>query len=109
MSFRDRIVRSANAAFVSLIVEEICIPSVLHNFLNSPANFVPLSTQFFSRRFFFLIIVKYARTVSLESFLSLCIYSSIKQTLDELEDTLHRYYLSLVYQRMPSPYTKFHF
>ena len=29
--------------------------------------------------------------------------------LDELEDTLHRYYLWLIYQPIPSPYTKFHF
>ena len=41
------IVRSAKAAFVSLIVENNSIPAAAQNFLNSPANSVPRSTQLF--------------------------------------------------------------
>ena len=38
------------------------------------------------------------------------LHLQIYQTgFDELEDTIHRYYLWLVYQRMPSQYTKYRF
>ena len=69
--------RSANAALVSLIVEYICIPSALHGFLNSPANSVPLSTQNFLGQFFFVVIVKKARTNSLESFVFILFASTV--------------------------------
>ena len=47
MILSERIVRSANAVFVSLIVEEFSIFWALESFFNSPARSIPWSTQIF--------------------------------------------------------------
>ena len=68
MFVSDLIVRSAKAAFVSLIVEYIPTPAPAQIFLNSPANSVPRSTQIFFGRFRFVIIFENASRVSFEPF-----------------------------------------
>ena len=59
--------RSANAALVSPIIQLICFASAFQSFSNCPAFSVPLSTQNSFGRFFSVIIVKNARNTSLES------------------------------------------
>ena len=50
--FKDWIALSANAAFVSLIVEQFSMSSSSQNFLKVPPYSVPLSTQIFQECFF---------------------------------------------------------
>ena len=106
----DRIVRSANAGLVSLIVESFCIPSALESFLKTPANSVPFWTQNFLVGFCFVIVVKKAQAVFLESFGCLLLHLLFYQTpLDEIVETLHHSYPWLVFQHMIDPYSKFAF
>ena len=63
----DRNVRSAKAALVSLIVEQICILLPLQIASKLPAMSVPLYTQIFSGRFFSVFIDEKVRRESLES------------------------------------------
>ena len=59
---------------------------------------------------FFDIIVKNARALSLESLVFIPFVSTVlSNRFWRTSRYLHRYYLWLVYQRMLSPYTKFHF
>ena len=92
--FIDRIVRSAKAALVSLIVKQICIPWAIPNFLNSPANSVPSSTQSFLGRSSSEIMLENVLTVSLESFVFNPFASLFDRTsLEELVNTLHHCFL----------------
>ena len=85
-----------------------CVPPVLHYVLNSPAKFFPLLSQFLLVRCFFVIIVKNARTVCLESFVFVPFASTVlPKSHVEVEDTLQRFYVSVNHQRMPSPNTNF--
>ena len=82
----------------------------LHSFLNSPANSVPLSTQIFRGHFLFVIMVKIARTVTPESFVFIPFASTVPSSrLWRTTNTLNRYYLWLVHQRMPSHNTNFYY
>ena len=93
-------------------------PSGLNLFSFSFATFFRTLQQFlfpcrpnFSGLDFFVMVVKSARTVSLESFvfgfsLQLQFYQAC---LDEIVDNSRRYCFSLVYQIMPGPYLKVRF
>ena len=70
MFSRDLIVRSAKAAFVSLIVEYISIPSGAQTFLDSPAYTVPWSTHIFFG--LFLLVVIFENVFRLQSSSILC-------------------------------------
>ena len=86
------------------------ILSIIFHVTVEPANSVPFSTQVFLARFCFIIRVKNARPVSLEISVSFLLHLPFYETgIDEKVDTLHRCYLWLVYQCMPSAYTKFRF
>ena len=91
-------------------LEWSCISSALHSFLNYSANSVPLLTQFFVGRFLFVVIVKNARTVTLDSFVFI---PSTPTVLSNRSWRLSRYFTHnnswLFYERMQSPYSNFHF
>ena len=74
----------------------ICTPSALHSFLNSPANSVPLPTQKLLRRFFFVIIVKNSRTVSLESFVFIPFVTTVLSNKSWWTRSYFTLFLSLV-------------
>ena len=77
MFFRDRIVRSLIAALASLIVKFFCISSALQSLLNALANAVPLSAQILLGRYVFVILLKNARTIFLESFVFIPFASTV--------------------------------
>ena len=77
MFLSERIIRFAIAARVSLSVEWIYIPSALQNFLNSPANSVPWSTQFFFGVFFLVFIFEKVLSVSFEFFVFIPFASTV--------------------------------
>ena len=82
---------------------KVCIPSALHSFLNSPANSVPLSTQLFLGRFYFVIIVKNAQTVSLETFLFI---PSASTVLSNMSWRTRRYFTPFLSLASLSTYSK---
>ena len=77
MFLSERFVRSASVALVSFIVEYFSIPSTLQNFLKSPANSVPCSTQIFFGLFFLVIFFENVLTVSFESFVFIPFASTV--------------------------------
>ena len=103
MFSKDRTVRSAIAALVSLIREQYCNQSPSQRFMNFSAKSGPMSTQKFLCRLFFVILLKNTRTVSLASFVFILFASTV---LSDRSLRTKRYFTLLFFAANLSTYAK---